>query len=213
MSFADSLHGVGQYYSNPGLGIRYTQDGGNTWSNLATLNVAHIASLALIPESYYVLAVVVDDPFTGNTHTILSTDLGTSWMDLGTIVGVPGNAKFESPTLGYAGDWQPLSHTTRMYKYAGNPLVGLFSGIALDAQVTLAPNPVSNFLQVHIQVAEPAAFTLLLHDVQGKLLERKTIDPTADAQVQFDVQRLPSGVYSLTVSSNKGYITQKVIKQ
>lgn len=213
LSFADSLHGIGRAYNNGAFPMRYTADGGNTWSNLPELKVNNLASLALIPESYFLLAVVIDDPFVDEARTILSTDLGASWMELGTSQGVPGNAKFASPTLGYAGGWQPNAMTTRMYKYNGNPLVGLFSGVALNADVTLAPNPVSEHLQVRVQVAEPASFTLLLNDAQGKLMERKTLEPSADIQTDFDVHRLPAGVYTLTVSSEKGFLTRKIVKQ
>lgn len=213
LSFADSLHGIGRAYNNGAFPMRYTADGGNTWSNLPELKVNNLASLALIPESYFLLAVVINDPFVDEARTILSTDLGASWMELGTSQGVPGNAKFASPTLGYAGGWQPYAMTTRMYKYDGNPLVGLFSGVALNADVTLAPNPVSERLQVRVQVAEPAAFTLLLNDAQGKLVERKLLVPSADAQTDFDVHRLPAGTYTLTVSTEKGFLTRKFIKQ
>lgn len=193
--------------------MRYTTNGGETWANLPTLQAGNLASIVLIPETYFLLAVVIDDVFSDQARTIFSTNLGTTWMELGISEGVPGNAKFASPTLGYAGGWQPVGMTTRMYKYNGNPLVGLFSGIALDANVTLAPNPASDLMHVRIQVADPTVFTLLLNDAQGKLIERKTLEPTADASATFDIHRLPAGAYTLTVSSEKGFLTKKVIKQ
>ena len=124
-----------------------------------------------------------------------------------------GNARFASPSIGYAGEWQSTNHHTRMYKYAGDPLVGLFSGLELDAQVTLSPNPASEALQVQIEVAEPTDFVLLLNDLQGRLIERKTLDQTAQGSARFDISRLPAGLYTLTVSCEKGHLTRTVSKK
>ena len=120
---------------------------------------------------------------------------------------------FSSPTVGYAGEWQPLDHATRMYKYSGSPLVGLFSGLALDAQVTIGPNPATDFLQVQIDVAEPAEFVLMLHDLQGRLIAQKDLEKTANGIARFELNAVPDGVYTLTVSKETGYITGSIVKQ
>jgi len=100
-----------------------------------------------------------------------------------------------------------------MYKYVGSPLTGLFSGQTLEAEISLAPNPATDQLRVQIETAEPAEFTLLLNDAQGRLIDRKTIEKTAQGNAQFDLRTLPSGIYTLTVSSVKGYLTKKFVKQ
>src|SRR5690606_24108490 len=110
-------------------------------------------------------------------------------------------------------EWQPADHPTRMYKYTGSPLTGLFSGKTLEAEVTFSPNPATDQLRVQIETAEPAEFTLLLNDAQGRLIDRKTIDKSAQGNAQFDLSTLTPGVYTLTVSSGKGYLTKKFVKQ
>jgi photosystem II stability/assembly factor-like uncharacterized protein len=212
-SFADTLHGIGAKRISPtSVQIIYTTDAGDSWTDLPLYVTSELAtSYALIPGSNYILMTRRADNITGPFRTMLSKDLGQSWIELG-ITENAAALKFSSPTVGYAGEWQPADHTTRMYKYAGSPLVGLFSGIELEAQVTLGPNPVSDFLKVQIEVAEPTEFMLLLHDSQGRLVEQKNIEKTAQGMAQFDLSKVPAGIYMLTVSSENGYLTRSVSK-
>lgn len=212
LSFADSLHGVGSEYGDPSYLLRYTADGGTTWTDLPPMEPGLISSLVLIPESYYLLAVVRNNNLSGPFRTLISTDLGTSWTEIGTDE-LAGNAKFSSPSLGYAGEWQPSDHPTRMYKYAGNPLTGLFSGKTLQAQLVVAPNPTADRLSVFIDTDQPANYTLLLNDAAGRLITRQHLDKAALGQTEFDLSTLPAGVYTLTVSSEKGYATKRVVKR
>ncbi len=170
-----------------------------------------LISLALIPESRYILAVVSAWSTAGPFRTIISKNLGQTWTEIGASEAA-GIAIFASPSIGYAGERQSTSHYTRMYKYVGDPLVGLFSGLELDAQVTLSPNPTSDVLRVQIEVAEPAEFVLLLNDMQGRLIERKVLEKTAAGNVQFNLNHLPAGVYFVTVSSIKGHLTRTISK-
>jgi photosystem II stability/assembly factor-like uncharacterized protein len=210
ISFADSLHGVAYDYDS--FRPRYTADGGYTWMDLPDTEESYLVSeLVMIPESQILLSVQRVSNV-GPFRTVISKDLGQTWEEIGTGEHA-GNVAFASPTIGYGGEWQPLDHKNRMYKYAGNPLVGLFSGLELDAQVTLSPNPASDILQVQIEVSKPAAFVLLLNDLQGRLIERKTLDQTAQGNATFDISRLPAGMYTLTVSSDKGRLTRTVSKQ
>ncbi len=137
--------------------------------------------------------------------------MGESWLELGTGENA-GVARFSSPAVGYASEWQPNDHATRMYKYAGSPLTGLFSGQVLNAHITLGPNPVADVLQVQFEVAAPTDFVLLLHDQQGRLIERKNLNETMQGNAQFDLKRLPAGSYTLTVSTKQGHLTRTIIK-
>lgn len=214
LSFADALHGIGLgAYSNSSYELKYTADGGTTWTDLPPLSGGLSSSLVFIPQSQYILAMLRTSNTAGPFRNMLSTDLGQSWMEIGDGTELASNAKFSSPSVGYAGEWQPADHPTRMYKYTGNPLTGLFSGQTLEAEVNLSPNPATDQLRVQIKTAEPVEFTLLLNDAQGRLIDRKTIDKTAEGNAQFDLTNFPAGIYTLTVSSEKGYLTQKIVKQ
>ncbi len=214
LSFADALHGIGLgVYNNSSYDLKYTADGGVTWTNLPPITGGLVSSLVLIPQSHYILAMLRTSNTAGPFRTMISTDLGQTWMEIGDGTELAGNAKFSSPTVGYAGEWQPADHPTRMYKYTGSPLTGLFSGQTLEAEISLAPNPASDHLRVQIETSEPAEFMFLLNDAQGRLIDRKTIDKTAQGNARFDLNSLPAGIYTLTVSSGKGYLTKKFVKQ
>ncbi len=214
LSFADALHGIGLgAHNNSSYELKYTADGGVTWTNLPPITGGLISSLVLIPQSHYILAMQRTNNIAGPFRTMISTDLGQSWMEIGDGTELASNAKFSSPTVGYAGEWQPADHPTRMYKYVGSPLTGLFSGQTLEAEISLAPNPATDQLRVQIETSEPAELMFLLNDAQGRLIDRKTIDKTAQGNTRFDLNSLPAGIYTLTVSSGKGYLTKKFVKQ
>lgn len=214
-SFADTLNGLGaKRISATQAQLVFTADGGDTWTDLPKfLSSEPATSYVLIPKSNYIMVTRRPNNVAGPFRTTLSKDLGKTWMELST--GTGENAavlKFDSPTLGYGGEWQPTGHATRMYKYAGSPLTGLLSGLALDARITLSPNPTVDQVNVEIEVAEPAEFVLLLHDAQGRLMEQQTIGKTAVGNVRFDLSHLPTGNYTLTVSGERGYLTRVVAK-
>ena len=213
LSFADELHGVAWADANSAIALRYTDNGGASWSSLPPITGATLSSLVIIPQSNYLLTVQRSNNVTGPFRTMISTDLGQSWAEIGNGTDHAANAKFSTPAIGYAGEWQPADHATRMYKYTGNPLTGLFSGVTLDATVNTSPNPASDQLHVQVETTEPAVFTLLLNDLQGRLIDHKTIEKTVQVNAQLDVSRLPAGIYSLTVSSEKGYLVKKFVKQ
>lgn len=214
-SFADTLHGLGAKRISPTKEqLFFTADGGDTWTELPTfLSSIPATSYVLIPGSNFILVTRRVNNVTGPFRTTLSKDLGKTWIELSTGTGENvGTVHFNSATLGYGGEWQPTGHATRMYKYAGSPLTGLLSGLALDARVTLSPNPTADQVNVEIEVAEPAEFLLLFHDAQGRLIERRFLEKTSVGNARFDLSHLPAGVYTLSVSSQRGYLTRAISK-
>lgn len=213
-SFADTLHGIAtRRVSATEVELRYTASSGDTWTKLPSLTGPDFTtSIVLIPGSNYILATRRPDNIAGPFRTILSKDLGQSWIELGTSEHV-ATLQFSSPTVGYGGEWQSADHATRMYKYAGSPLTGLFSGQELQASVAVSPNPTSDWVQVKIDVPEPTAFIVLLNNAQGQLVERKSIEKTAQGNAKFDLSSLPAGIYALTVSSDKGSTTHLISRQ
>lgn len=212
LSFADASHGVIHTRTGNNAIIRYTSNGGATWTILPSIPNKFISSLVLIPGSNYLLCVWRDDNISGPFQTMISTDLGQNWMEIGDGSEHAGNAKFRSPAVGYAGEWQPAFHATRMYKYAGNPLTGLFSGQNLEANISLSPNPASDILRVTIEAEIPESYILMIHDSRGMLAHKRVLDASANTRVQVGLEGLAPGAYTLTLSSTRGYATRKFIK-
>ena len=215
-SFSDTLHGITTIRASATLGkFFYTENGGDTWTELPSFSTTaeeYMTSMVLIPQSNYILRVMSFDNIAGPFKTLLSKDLGQSWIELGTTENA-GDMKFASPTVGYAGEWQPVDHRNKMYKYAGSPLTGLLSGQELVADISVSPNPTSDVLTVQVTTQEPSPFSLLLHDTQGRLIDQITLEKTTAVNATFPMRHLPAGVYSITVCSDKGSLTKNVVKQ
>lgn len=160
-----------------------------------------------------VAGVYTDPQFFGKSQTWVSKDRGNTWEQVsdGEIIGWPN---FNSPTNGWAGEWGPIiptDHTTRVYKYIGNPIVGLFSLNALNAEMRISPNPATDLVQLQVKTPEPVDFLVLLNDASGKLLKSFSLKNTAEFTQAINVQGLPSGTYTLSVSTSKGSVSRKFL--
>jgi photosystem II stability/assembly factor-like uncharacterized protein/sugar lactone lactonase YvrE len=82
---------------------------------------------------------------------------------------------------------------------------------ATELSVQIAPNPVAGQLFVKINAAPFEIFTLRLVDAQGKVVLGTT--SSGGATANLDISGLPSGMYALRVSGNKGMEVFKVMKQ
>lgn len=214
-SFVDSLHGI---VINPRSGagqpiaIQYTADGGTTWTQLPPFNPSELGGdWALIPQSYFLMSSRRVNNTTGPFATHLSKDLGKTWQQIATNDFI-AMTYFNSPTVGYAGGAQPTGRATRMYKYNGSPLTGLLANRTLAAHVAVMPNPAADFATVTVEVEQPDTFLFLLNDAQGRLLQRQVVDKTTQANVRFDLKNVPAGVYTITVSTEKGHLVKQIVK-
>jgi len=83
------------------------------------------------------------------------------------------------------------------------------------AIVTVYPNPVSDYLNVRISIAEKAGVKILLTDIEGKIIYKRsaTYDPGI-SDVKIDMQKTPAQVYVLQVmnSNNEILTTQRIMK-
>jgi photosystem II stability/assembly factor-like uncharacterized protein len=214
VSFADSLNAIyAERGANNQIQFRRSVDGGATWTLLnGSPGDEFLSSIAYVPQSLVMVAAQRANNLAAPFYTRISQDLGQTWMEIGNSAENAAAMRFNSPTTGYAGEWQPVDHPTRMYKYNGSPLSGLFSGLVLDAEITISPNPTPDVVQVRVETVLPTEFVLLLNDAQGRLIERRELDKTAEGNARFDLSRLPTGMYTLTVSSPNGYRAQTVCK-
>jgi len=225
ISFSDENNGVaGSGYGNAfgadGTAQMYrTADGGATWTQITNLpysgNYLNFNVAACVPGTPFLvqgLAPGLYSNLTGPYETWISPDRGDTWQQVssGEIIGWP---TFINSTTGWAGDFQQLSRPTQLYKYAGNPLVGLFSPNTLDADVSAAPNPASDLVRVDVHDVKTGDYWLLLNDPQGRLLRKIELHATADISQNIDLRGLPNGVYTLTVTGKEGSATKKVMKQ
>jgi len=72
-------------------------------------------------------------------------------------------------------------------------------------KVEILPNPASD--RILVTVADFAPVSLLLFDIQGKIVRERTFAE----QTSLDVADLPAGVYVLQLTSENGSAVRKVV--
>jgi hypothetical protein len=81
----------------------------------------------------------------------------------------------------------------------------------LSNEITIAPNPTQSFISVQI----PDTFnwkSVSLINAQGVILKEQERTDNAKS-AKFDVQSQPSGMYIISVKTDKGFVNKKVIKE
>lgn len=214
VSFSDAQNGLTAVTGSSNSAILHTTDGGTNWTDITPLSGEfRTLGLEYIPNSPYILlGITKKSILTGPFETWLSPDRGKTWQQIssGEIIGWP---TFLDGKTGWAGEFQQLEHPTRLFKYTGNPLVGLFSPASIDAEVSISPNPAADVFRVKVQAAQAADFLLLLNDAQGRLIGQQTVSGQSDFTATFRVSDLPAGQYVLTVANAEGRKSLMVVKQ
>ena len=72
--------------------------------------------------------------------------------------------------------------------------------------ISLFPNPTTGYLE--IQLNDLAAAKISVKDCRGRLL----LDRDIEGSASLDLLNFPDGVYLLTIKTNLGLWTQKVVK-
>lgn len=218
MAFSEENNGLATtgYGFAAGAQMYTTSDGGVTWTQLTNLPYSGdfftFGTAAYIPGSTYLLqGLSHGGNLTGPYETWISPDRGLTWKQISTgeIIGWP---TFINSKVGWAGEFQQLSHPTRLFQYTGSPLVGLLTPAILDAEVTLSPNPASDVVRVQVRAREVEDFWVLLSDVQGKLLRKVELNGVDTFDKEWNVADLPAGVYTVTVSSARGSLSRVLTK-
>ncbi len=77
-------------------------------------------------------------------------------------------------------------------------------------EVSIFPNPTSDFIRVRMNLDKPQGVNVYLTDVTGKLLNMTNRSNFINGTIELDVQSVPAGTYFLNVSSAAGMRTQKI---
>ena len=217
-AFSDENNGLSMtgYGLTGGAQMYKTGDGGATWTELTNLpyggDYLTFGTAAYIPGQPYILqGLTPGGNLSGPYETWLSPDRGETWQQIssGEIIGWP---TFINNTVGWAGEFQQLSHPARLFKYTGSPLVGLLSPGMPDVEMALSPNPATNQLQVNIRAPQTGDFWILLNDAQGRLIKKEIVSGVAAFNKILEIKSLPSGTYILTLSGNTGSMSRQFVK-
>ncbi|HPF10691.1 MAG TPA: T9SS type A sorting domain-containing protein [Flavobacteriaceae bacterium] len=138
-----------------------------------------------------------------------TNDGGDTWTPLG-LGWTLNRFFFLSDDLGYcSGD--------RIYKFQEVLSVNNFNETSQkDLDVTIAPNPVKDVLQVSINFTHIDHVVMELYDLKGVFIKRliRDIVPTAGKRsYDFDISAYPAGAYLLDIHTNLGRRSKKFIKE
>lgn len=84
----------------------------------------------------------------------------------------------------------------------------------LDAALTAYPNPTKGMLTVSITDFPIASGELSIRDMSGRTILRRTLNDTASSwSDQLDLSAYPTGIYTLQVTTPKGQLTRRIVRQ
>lgn len=132
---------------------------------------------------------------------------------------INGNATTETLSLTAYAE-KTVSLIFRLHDSLGNTFlliddVTVVSGVLASdgftsAQFAVYPNPATNVL--NIEAPQGALINnVTIADMNGRIIAQNTFDSLAAATV--DIGRFTAGTYIMSVSSDKGIITKKIVKQ
>jgi len=205
-SFADIGNGIA--YSSKKL-LR-TTDSGNTWSEIPMLTGKNINTMALIPDSLFIIASTRENNYSGPFETYLSKDWGQSWKKIGS-GELAGSIRFSADGKGYAGEWQPVDHATRMYTYNYKPdtVITQFNKPLIEKMIlspTIAHDEVNI---VFLPLSEDA--TLEIYDISGNKVYGECL-VKGNATYTIDCSQYAAGNYSIRIRQDGKLVIGKFIK-
>ncbi|MCB0688807.1 MAG: T9SS type A sorting domain-containing protein [Saprospiraceae bacterium] len=80
-----------------------------------------------------------------------------------------------------------------------------------ENSVSIFPNPASDYVRVNIAFETPTDATVFMADASGKILNMKPLKNILSEQVNFNMNRYPSGTYIIRVATLEGTKTEHVI--
>ena len=98
------------------------------------------------------------------------------------------------------------------YFYARDPLPFNNQSFTLQ-QVDIYPNPATQDINVRLHVSEPAATSITIYDLQGRVMLTRDLG-IVNSQITeiLRVDQYPSGAYLIRAKANKEIVTRRFIK-
>jgi hypothetical protein len=80
----------------------------------------------------------------------------------------------------------------------------------LAREISIYPNPAQSSFTVDLRALQVSSAQLQLHNTIGQVVAQKT---TQNGEVNFDVQKLPKGMYLLKINTEKGNAVKRIVIQ
>jgi len=97
--------------------------------------------------------------------------------------------------------------------YKGTQSVTGINQLGLNIDVSIYPNPASDFIHVELNSGSHEAISYTLTDVAGRLIKNAQWHSTSsDSHFTIDISQYRNGVYLLNLSTDEGHSTFRVLK-
>lgn len=223
-NYASSSAATGKSYTSSGVAINCGSGYTHSCSNPAVYGPATLSAAGVVAGTTLPIVLTGFSAVLNNDHGVTldwnteeevnfshfiierSAD-GETWVEIGT-VEAKGNSQTET-AYSYV-DGQPLTGTN-FYRltevnldnsYIYSPVVVVRTTTL--AQITLFPNPASNYINVSLGGNTPSTVTVLLTSAAGQRLAEKQATGGAGTIVTIPVENVVSGIYIITVIAADG---------
>ena len=171
--------------------LQVSTNGGSSYSTVAS----YASGTSFSNNGFYQDAVVIPGPFSSNTRLRFRCDAsGNSdyiYLDNIVITGCQNGARLEPET-------SPVQVAQE----------DLFSG------VNLYPNPTSDALNVSFDLTRAAEFTLMVTDMQGRMVQQETFNRESGSQlVKVNTTAMEAGTYVLHLVAPDGRTAKRFVIQ
>ncbi|HQV35689.1 MAG TPA: T9SS type A sorting domain-containing protein, partial [Flavobacterium sp.] len=199
-SYTFSTETKGLLSSNSGQ-LWSTTDGGENWNTQAFTGPFYLADIAYVPGTSN---VVCTGSATGNSGSSYSLDDGATWTQIDN--GIQHTfCEFRNSSVGFSGGFSENATSKGIFKYTGTVLA---LPTTEKAVFSIYPNPATDIITVNGASASIKAIQVV--DINGRIVKSLKFDGITETQV--NISDLNAGVYVITVSSEEGVSSTKIIK-
>ncbi|MFZ1704475.1 MAG: T9SS type A sorting domain-containing protein [Saprospiraceae bacterium] len=185
---------------------RNASDG--NWINLTPSNDKGFIFFSCVPETNTIIMVDSKDK-----NTRISSNFGQSWMVIDSInADSKYFVKFLNSKTGFCSNVNVGIETNSILKYVGSPLSGLLSLHDLNIDLIVYPNPSVELITIKFDIVKKDHFWIMIHDVTGNLMFKKSINEVGLYTEEVDVKSLIAGTYFLTISNQEGLKSRSFLK-
>jgi hypothetical protein len=210
VSSADSL---GTFAPNR---VARTTNGGLTWTTLAPPTASRALSITHVPGTYGVFVLVGANVAGGGPPgSTYSTDFGTTWTQIDTVVGYRSVA-FSGPNKGWTGGFTNV-FPGGMYRWIGTALTAVEESASLKPDRFLLmqnyPNPFNPATVIRYSLPVTSYTTLKIYNVLGQEVETlvNEVKSPGSNEVTWDARGMVSGVYFYRLAAGTFVETKKLV--
>ena len=194
--------------------ISQSLDTGKTWQKLSLSNPdVYFFDIKALPNNAFLASVVQKGGFvTGKYATLISHDLGKSWLTINENVKVGALCVSQKTNRVISGSLNTLGQKLEVYKLLESPLSGLLTPSVLEANVYLSPNPTADQLNILMTYKEASSFRLNINNLLGELVYFEDFKDVSTINKSLNIKHFPSGTYILTIANATGSLSRKFVK-